>query len=153
MKNTIVLLSFLFAVVSADTFAKNIIHNSRPDQVVAPVGMNTVVYVDHTLNRSYTTKRWLKKMRLEKINISLEKSIILKNAGGYKEVTAMFRNHTDYDYVLEARTHFFGSDEIPRDSVTRWKRVFIPANSTQVYKTASIDQETAYYRMEVRGAK
>ncbi len=128
-------------------------HNERPDQVTAPLNMNQVVYVDHALNRQYTTKKWLRKSRLKAINISLENSLIRANPAGYKQVMSIFRNHTDFDYVLEARTHFFDVGEFPSDTVSKWQRVYIPANSTQTYRVVSIDQSTVYYRTEVRSAK
>lgn len=145
------LIAVLFGAISGCSTDR--VYNHRPDQVIEPVGMNEVVYVDHSLNREYSRKTWLQKTRLKRVNISLEKSVITNNSAGYRQVTSMFRNHTNSDYVLEARTHFFDESELPSDVVTKWKRVFIPANSIQVYKAVSVDQATAYFRTEVRSSK
>jgi hypothetical protein len=139
--------------VVEQSYAEERIHTNRADQVTAPVGMNEVVYVEHGLNRTYTTKKWLQKSRLKAINISLEKSFIQQNEAGYKQVMSLFRNHTDFDYVLEVRTHFFDASEFPSDTVSKWQRIFVPANSIQTYKVMSIDKTTTYFRTEVRSAK
>jgi len=146
----ILILSLLFT--SSFAHSQERIHNHRPDQVVIPTGMNEVVFVDHKLNREYSERTWLANSKLKKINISLEKSVIQTNSVGYKKVTSIFRNHTDYDYVLEARTHFFDENELPSDTVSKWKRVFIPANSIQVYEILSIDRATNFFRTEVRSS-
>jgi transcriptional regulator of met regulon len=154
MTNNITTVIAIFLLCSATIASgKERIHNHRPDQVTAPVGMNEVVYIDHALNRQYSSTQWLTKSRLKKINISLENSVIQTNAAGYKKVTSVFRNHTDSDYVIEARTHFFDSSELPIDTVTKWKRVYLPANAIQVYRTISVDQATVFFRTEVRSAK
>ena len=154
MKHLVFMMLLVAALLGAtQANSKDRVYNSRPDQVTVPVGMNEVVYVDHSLNREFTRKTWYTKKRLKGVNISLEKSVISTNPAGYKQVTSMFRNHTDSDYVLEARTHFFDESELPSDVVTKWKRVHIPANSIQVYKTMSVDQATAFFRTEVRSSK
>ncbi len=154
MKHIVFIMLLIASLLGAtQAISKDRVYNPRPDQVIVPVGMNEVVYVDHSLNRQYTRKTWLQKKRLKAVNISLEKSVITTNSAGYKQVTSMFRNHTDSDYVLEARTHFFDESELPSDVVTKWKRVFIPANSIQVYKTVSVDRATAFFRTEVRSSK
>ena len=119
--------------------------NERPNQVTEPTVMNRVVFVDHDLNSSKGKKRH--------INVSVDRSGFWRNNAGFLEAWAVFRNHTDYDRVLDVRTQFFDETAGMTENATRWQRVYVPANSLQRYSALSIDPETEYFRIEVRSAE
>jgi hypothetical protein len=119
--------------------------NHRPAQVTEAVGMDTVVFVDHALNR-----------RVEDqiaVNLSIDSSGISSNHAGYQTAWAVFRNHTDYEYAIDVRAQFFDRSQMMLPDVTKWQRVYIPANSLARYAQLSIDDRTFHFRLEVRSTK
>ena len=71
-------------------------------------------------------------------------------ATGTTEVYVVLRNHTDYDYRIEARTQFFDQDGVPTDVKPTWQRSTIPANSIATYRELSTTTQPLQYRVEVR---
>ena len=122
-----------------------VVVGERPDQVIEAVKMNSVVFVDHVLNR--------KKGRDRVINISVDSTGMSRTPGGYREAWAVFRNHTDHEYLIEVRAQFFDMNQVMTNDSSKWKRVFVPANSLQKYAESSIDLTSTYYRLEVRSVQ
>lgn len=114
------------------------------------IGYNTVVFADYDLNRNFAgTLIGADKV----IRLSVEKHGVSRTDTGTSEVWAILRNHTDYPYMVEARTTFYNQDGMPMDANPVWKRVSVPANALATYKEKSITTEQLQYRVEVRQAK
>ena len=113
----------------------------------APVGYNTVVFTDYDLSRTWENGIFGsgQTYRLSVVNHGLRRT-----ETGTAEVFAVLRNHTDYDYQIEARTQFFDQDGVPVDAKPTWQRTTIPANSVSAYKTLSTSTQSLQYRVEVR---
>lgn len=113
----------------------------------APLEYNTVVFTDYDLSRT-----WKEGIRGsgETYRLSVENHGRRRTETGTTEVYAMLRNHTDYDYRIEARTQFFDQDGVPVDAKPIWQRSTIPANSVSAYKTLSTGTQPLQYRVEVR---
>lgn len=113
----------------------------------APLAYNTVVFTDYDLSRT-----WEEGIRGsgETYRLSVENHGRRRTETGTTEVYAVLRNHTDYDYQIEARTQFFDQDGVPVDAKPTWQRSTIPANSISAYKTLSTGTQPLQYRVEVR---
>ena len=113
----------------------------------APLEFNTVVFTDYDLSRS-----WKKGTRDEGniYRLSVENHGQRPTETGTSEVFAVLRNHTDYDYQIEARTHFYDNYGVPVDARATWQRLTVPANSVAAYKTLSTGTQELKYRVEVR---
>ncbi|GGJ79378.1 hypothetical protein GCM10007426_05670 [Alloalcanivorax dieselolei] len=113
-------------------------------------GFNTVVFADYDLNRNFSEGLF-----------GPDKVLRLSSAGhgightdtGTSEVWLELRNHTDHNYVVEARTRFFSQQGIPVDAKPVWQRLPVPANSSAVYREKSVGTERLQYRIEVRQAR
>lgn len=113
----------------------------------APLEYNSVVFTDYNLSRSWD-RGFLGSGNVYRL--SVEKHGQRPTATGTTEVFVVLRNHTDYDYQVEARTSFFDRDGVPADVRPVWQRSTIPANSVGVYKTLSTSTQPLQYRVEVR---
>lgn len=113
----------------------------------APVEYNTVVFTDYDLSRSWSEGIMGSG---ETYRLSVENHGRRRTETGTTEVYAVLRNHTDYDYRIEARTQFFDQDGVPVDAKPTWQRSTIPANSVSAYKTLSTSTQPLKYRVEVR---
>lgn len=113
----------------------------------APLEYNTVVFTDYDLSRT-----WKDGIRGggETYRLSVENHGRRRTETGTTEVYAVLRNHTDFDYQIEARTHFFDEDGVPVDAKATWQRSTIPANSISAYKELSTGTQSLQYRVEVR---
>lgn len=116
----------------------------------APMEYNTVVFTDYDLSRT-----WKEGIRGsgETYRLSVENHGRRRTETGTTEVYAVLRNHTDYDYQIEARTQFFDQDGVPVDARATWQRSTIPANSVSAYKELSTGTQPLQYRVEVRELK
>ncbi|MGF2686798.1 YcfL family protein [Marinobacter sp. DUT-3] len=116
----------------------------------APVEYNTVVFTDYDLSRT-----WHEGIMGsgQTYRLSVENHGRRRTETGTTEVFAVLRNHTDYDYRIEARTQFFDQDGVPVDAKPTWQRSTIPANSVSAYKTLSTSTQPLKYRVEVRELK
>ncbi|KAA1172770.1 hypothetical protein FWJ25_13210 [Marinobacter salinexigens] len=113
----------------------------------APVTMNSVVFTDYNLSRSWDGGIFGDK---ERYRLSLVQHGQRPTATGTTEVYAVLRNHTDYDYRIEARTQFFDQDGVPADVKPTWQRSTIPANSISTYRELSTSTQPLQYRVEIR---
>lgn len=111
---------------------------------------NTVVFTDYGLNRKFS--RGLLGPD-DVIRITVKDHGITRTDTGTSRIWAVFRNHTDHNYMLEARTSFFAESGMPVDADPVWQRVSVPANGTATYKEKSITTDRLKYRVEVRQAK
>lgn len=119
-----------------------------PLQRTEAVEMNSVIFVDHELNRTYKGKLFGETKQI--IKVSVDSQGIRTTDGGTAEVWVLLRNHTDYPVQIEGRTMFFDSGMAPVDAKPLWKRVFIPANSLATYKESTYSGDISYYRVELK---
>lgn len=113
----------------------------------APLEYNTVVFTDYDLSRTWNEGIMGSG---QTYRLSVENHGRRRTATGTTEVFAVLRNHTDYDYRIEARTQFFDQDGVPVDARPTWQRSTIPANSVSAYKTLSTGTQPLQYRVEIR---
>lgn len=113
----------------------------------APMEYNTVVFTDYDLSRTWNEGIMGSG---QTYRLSVENHGRRRTETGTTEVFAVLRNHTDYDYRIEARTQFFDEDGVPVDARPTWQRSTIPANSVSAYKTLSTGTQPLQYRVEVR---
>lgn len=148
IKRVLIIITMLCASASSvadtkngDKDADNVTqrHNGLRDQ------MGKVVFIDHELNRKHIDKK-----RSRTVRVTAEQYGSRSSATGTKEVFSTFKNRTDFDMVIEARTSFFGSGYFPLDDVSAWKQVYIPANGVATYRDSSISFDAVHYMIEVR---
>jgi len=108
--------------------------------------MGKVVFVDHSLNRKYIDK----KKRDHTVKVTVEQYGSRATPTGTKEVVSVFKNRTDFDLVIEARTSFYAAGYFPLDDVTAWKQVYLPANGISTYRDSSLSDEAVHFMIEVR---
>lgn len=113
----------------------------------APVTLNSVVFTDYNLSRSWSNGLIGSG---ETYRLSLVNHGQRPSATGTTEVFVVLRNHTDYDYQVEARTQFFDQDGVPADVAPTWQRLTVSANSVTAYKELSASTQPLQYRVEVR---
>lgn len=145
------LVPLLISLVSAQIgVAAERIINDRSDIVTNPVQLGEVVFISPQLNRTKTNHGIFASSRHSVIRLSVEQAYMSELASGYKSVTGLFRNHTDFDQFIEVRAQFYDEAFRVTEQFSRWKRFFIPANGTEVYTENSINPATSSYRLEVR---
>lgn len=113
----------------------------------APVTMNSVVFSDYNLKRTWSGGLFGDG---ERYRLSVVQHGQRATPTGTTEVYAVLRNHTDYDYQIEARTQFFDQDGVPTDVKPTWQRTTVPANSLSTYRELSTTAQPLQYRVEVR---
>jgi len=141
------LLAFAMVVVGCNA---STMHKEEHEQRTEAVEFNTVVYTDYDLNRRVS--RGLMGPG-EVIRITTHDQGVARTETGNSEVWVVLRNHTDHNYVVEARTQFFAQSGMPTDASPVWQRVMVPANSLATYREKSISNEPLQYRVEVRQAQ
>lgn len=122
---------------------------SDPDRILertAETEYDAVVFTDYDLRR--TERRGIFGNR-ETYRFTVEDHGKRRTETGTTEVWVRLRNHTDYDYQIQARTLFFDPDRAPEDT-TAWKRFSVPANSLTDYRESSTGTGPMLYRVEVR---
>jgi hypothetical protein len=124
--------------------------SAEHQQRTAPISYNSVTFTDYDLNRNF---RYGIKGPDDVLRLSVNKHGIRRTESDTSQVFVVLRNHTDYNYMAEARTQFFDQSEIPVDLKPAWQRVVVPANSTAVYLEKSATTVALKYRVEVRQAK
>ncbi len=101
-------------------------------------GYNTVLFTDYDLNRNF--KDGLigpnKVIRLTSTGHGIQRTDT-----GTSQVWVELRNHTDYDYRVEARTRFYTEGGMPTDAEPVWRRLTVPANGNAVYREKSVGTE------------
>lgn len=145
------------ALSPAALFAALILAGCQPtmtpqehEQRTAEVEYNTVVFTDYDLNREFS--RGLRGPD-KVIRLTAENHGIERTDTGTSQVWVTLRNHTDYNYTVEARTHFYSQGGMPTDAKPVWQRVSVPANSLATYREKSVSTKELQYRVEVRQAK
>ena len=121
-----------------------------PDQMAAPVTMNSIVFVDHSLNNQTTKSIFGFEYFTKNIRVSVQRSGIKPSDTGLPEVWVMLKNHSSSAVQLEGRVQFFDQDKSPSENMSAWQRVYVPANSTVVYKEFAIKRTSSYYQIEFR---
>jgi len=143
----LVLLLLLSAMPACNTVVE------RYDEGPAPavhnphtrIRMNTVNILDRTLQQwpSGSGKRFSK--------VAVEGTSSRRTPTGTLEVWAVLRNRTDFPMHLEGRTQFFDAGEAPIEGPTPWKRLFIPPQGMQTYRTSStLTGDVNFYYIEIR---
>lgn len=113
----------------------------------APITMNSVVFTDYDLNRTWNRGIFGDG---ERYRLSVVQHGQRPTTTGTTEVYCVLRNHTDYDYQIEARVQFFDQDGVPTDAKPIWQRTTVPANSISTYRELSTSTQPLQYRVEVR---
>ena len=148
MKTLIV--SALLAAGLVVTGCQSSMSKEEFQQRTEDTGYNTVIFTDYDLNRRF--KDGLtgpdNVMRLSTTGHGIERTDT-----GTSQVWVELRNHTDYDYQVEARTRFYTEGDMPTDADPVWRRLTVPANGNAVYREKSVGTERLQYRVEVRQAR
>lgn len=142
---TVLAASLLTACSSTDQYS-----GIHPVQRTSNTEMNSIVFVDHKLNRTVITKSLLGERSHTTIKVDVESSGVRQTATGNTEVWAVLRNRTDYDLQVQGMTSFYDAGSAPLDDRSNWKRVYLPANSTALYKEVSVNQQAKYFVLELR---
>jgi len=121
-----------------------------PDQVVAPITMNSIVFVDHSLNQVKTKNIFGMEYFTQDLRVSVQNMGIRSAPAGAAEVWVMLKNHTSYAVQIEGRTQFFDQSKAPSEEMSAWQRVYVPANSSVTYKELAIKRSSSYYQIEFR---
>ncbi|MDX1525715.1 MULTISPECIES: hypothetical protein [Pseudidiomarina] len=123
---------------------------AHPVQRTTTNEMNTIVFIDHQLNRTDITKTIFGERVQDTVKVTLDRSGISNSATGQLEVWTMIRNRTDYDLQIEGKALFFDANQAPLMDETMWRRVYVPANGTAIYKETSLNDRAAYFLVELR---
>lgn len=142
MKRKVVLSMALAAVLLTACQADR----DRVVERTAETEFDAVVFTDYDLRR--TERRGLFGDR-ERYRFTVEDHGKRRTETDTTEVWVRLRNHTDYDYQIQARTLFFDPERVPEDT-TAWKRFSVPANSLADYRESSTGTGPMLYRVEVR---
>lgn len=114
------------------------------------IGYNTVIFTDYELSRNF--KDGLtgpdRAIRLSSAAHGIEHTDT-----GTSQVWAELRNHTDHNYMVEARTQFYTESGMPTDAKPVWQRISVPANARAIYREKSTGTQRLQYRIEVRQAR
>lgn len=121
--------------------------STRLTERTAPITMNSVVFSDYNLSRTWDGGIFGDG---ERYRLTVAQHGLRATATGTTEVYAVLRNHTDYDYQVEARTQFFDQDGVPADVKPTWQRLTVSANGLATYRELSTSTQPLQYRVEVR---
>ena len=115
----------------------------------ARINMDTAVVIDPGL------QNWQGREQEDRYaRVAVERTGARRTGTGTLEVWAQLRNRTERPIAIEGRTQFFDSDLGPCEGPSAWKRVFLPPNSVDTYKTYSRKiQSPAHYYIEIREAR
>lgn len=122
----------------------------HPIQRTSDNELNSIIFVDHNLNRTDITKTLLGKKAITTLKINTDRSGIRTTSTGTIEVWAVLRNRTDHDLQVEGKTMFFDESQAPLNDESTWRRVYIPANGTAVYRESSLNDRAEYFVVELR---
>lgn len=123
---------------------------SHPVQRTQTNELNTIVFIDHQLNRTDITNTFMGQDIVDTVKITLDRSGVSNTATGQLEVWTILRNRTDYDLQVEGKALFFDSNKAPLMDESMWRRVYVPANGTAVYRETSINNRAEYFLVELR---
>lgn len=104
-------------------------------RAMTPIDLNAVQMTDKALTRSVLVEGlWAQRTEVDTL-----------------QVTARFVNCTKKPLVIQARSSFMDSAQIPTEPASAWKTVFLPPLATAVYQERSIAMgEVAAYLVELR---
>jgi hypothetical protein len=124
--------------------------DERPDQVTQSIEMNSIVFTDHSLNRTKTRNIFGYEYFTKDIRVSVQNKGIRPSDTGLLEVWVLLKNHANYPVQVEGKSMFFDGSQAPVENQSAWKRLDIPANSTGVYQEFTTSRKAAYYQTEFR---
>ena len=104
-----------------------------PPQV--PALLNDVAFLDNGLVKK----------------IMVQRTIYERTPTGTIEVMCSFKNMTNKDLRIQARTQFFDADRFHQEGPDAWQMVFLPAQGIETYTSRSYGtgRNLAYYYIEV----
>lgn len=123
---------------------------NNPVQRTSTNELNSVVFIDHNLNRTDITKTFMGEKVTNTVKVTLDRSGVNNTATGQLEVWTMIRNRTDYDLQIEGKALFFDANQAPLMDESMWRRVYVPANGTAIYKEVSLNNQAQYFLVELR---
>lgn len=111
--------------------------------------INSVVYIDHTLNRYEINRSPLPDRKVVKVTTERFGSRISET--GTLKAWAILKNRTEYDLQLEARVTFMDDELVPIDGDTSsWKRMYLPAGSVGTFRDSSLSFDATHFMIEIR---
>lgn len=122
----------------------------HPTQRTQTNELNTIVFIDHNLNRTEIINTALGKKAKTTVKITIDRSGFRSTDTGTAEIWAVLRNRTDYNLQVEGKAMFFDADEIPLDDESVWRRVHVPANGTAVFRETSLNDQAEFFLLELR---
>ena len=151
MKTKLALVSALALTLAAcGTTTQNGYTGANPVQRTTTNELNTIVFIDHNLNRTDITKTIFGEKVRNTVKVTLDRSGMSNTATGQLEVWTMIRNRTDYDLQIEGKALFFDANQVPLMDESMWRRVYVPANGTAIYKETSLNSQAEYFLVELR---
>ncbi|MBR9906934.1 MAG: hypothetical protein GYB30_02660 [Gammaproteobacteria bacterium] len=151
MKTKLALVTALVLTLAAcGTTTQNGYTGANPVQRTTTNELNTIVFIDHSLNRTDITKTMFGEKVSNTVKVTLDRSGMSNTATGQLEVWTMIRNRTDYDLQIEGKALFFDANQAPLMDESMWRRVFVPANGTAIYKETSLNNRAEYFLVELR---
>ncbi|RUO70980.1 hypothetical protein [Pseudidiomarina salinarum] len=123
---------------------------AHPVQRTQTNEMNTIVFIDHALNRTDITRTPFGDRVRDTVKVTLDRSGMRNTETGQLEVWTTIRNRTDYDLQVEGKAMFFDADQAPLMDESMWRRVYVPANGTAVYREMSLNNRAQYFLVELR---
>lgn len=145
-------LSAIVLLSGCGSTSNSVYSDEHPVQRTQQLQMNSFSFIDHSLNRTYITKSLFGTIENTDttVKITIESSGVRNTPSGTIEVWAMLRNRTDYDLQVEGMASFYDNGQAPLDDRSAWKRVYIPANGTALYKESSISNLAQHFMVEFR---
>jgi len=64
-------------------------------------------------------------------------------------VYSVFRNRTEFEQKVQARTQYFGEQREPYEGPDAWQLIVLPPNGMQTYRSYSTGTDATYYYIEV----
>ncbi len=143
-------LALLALTVIACQTTTNGYSGHNPVQRTQTNELNTIVFIDHNLNRTVLVSTPMGKKAKSTVKVTIDRSGFRTTETGTTEVWSVLRNRTDYDLQVEGKTLFFDKGQAPLDDESVWRRVYIPANGTAVYREMSLNDRAEYFLVELR---
>ncbi|QYJ78937.1 DUF1425 domain-containing protein [Shewanella acanthi] len=123
---------------------------NHPVQRTNDSELNTIVFIDHDLNRTDLNKTLFGTNVKTTVKVTIDRSGMSRTDTGNLEVWTVLRNRTDYDLQVEGKAIFFDASTKPLHDESNWRRVYIPANGTATYSETSLNSQAANFVVELR---
>lgn len=150
MKSKLLVVTGFALLVAACGSTQNGYSGAHPVQRTTTNELNTIVFIDHNLNRTDITKTAFGETVRTKVKVTLDRSGVSNTSTGQLEVWTMIRNRTDYDLQIEGKAMFFDGNQAPLMDESMWRRVYVPANGTAIYRETSLNDRAEYFLVELR---